>query len=786
MLLLLPGLALAQSTFNFSSSSYICSESDGVAVLPVVRSGALQTATSLDYSTMDGTATNGLRYSATIGTLQFATGESTRQVIVPVINDGFVQGIQTFRVILSNSSQGAVLGTRTNATVSITENDLGVQFANATHSASEGAVAAQVLLIRTEDGGQPATVDILSTDLSARDGVDYVGISNTVAFAHGEAAKILIIPVLNNGVRQATRSFKLTLSNASGTCLGPQAITTVDILDDDQGFRFETSTASVSEDVGAVPIWVLRGTDDPSAPATVDCYTVDQTALSGSDYLGVTNTLSFAPGETRKSITVSIVNDGIKEPTKAFRVYVSNPSLDMGLGSPSLFTVTIIDNDPQLGFAQSTYATPWGSIPDITLTVLRGNDVALGSTTVDYATTDLSAKTGTDYEAVSGTLRFEQNETAKTLRIPLIANRPGGAARTFRVTLSNAGEGVVLGTSTATVGLSGMFHVVGPSFSPQLAIRRDSESNLATWLGDGQPQRADSPTGPWIALGRVQSPLPISSALPGSFYRIKNPRPVNVYVPTKYDGHTPMPLVIALHGYTDSGAGIDSYMNLTSFAASRGFLYCFPDGLNVGGGLGWNAWFDSAVEASFYSSPGSDDAGFIRGIIAEVANQLALDRKRVYLIGHSNGGGMAHFAAVRCADLIAGIASLAGNPAIFYPPPTDPVNILHIHGTADETVPYSDSQQTGPPYSPIFPGALHIGQIWADLNGAKGRMTDPAPSLDLEASISGLDTIITRWTNAPPGGAVEVWSIVGGHHVPWLSTNFTPKVLDWLFAHSKP
>ena len=785
MLLLLPGLVSAQSTFNFSLPAYTCSESDRSTVLQVVRSGAADTLASVDYATKDGTARNGLKYTATAGTLQFTAGHTNLPVIVPILNDGFVQGNQFFQVVLSNPSQGTTLGTRTNATVSISDNDLGVQFTSPTNSVSESAGVAQVAIIRTEDGGNAVTVDILSTDLTAREGVDYVGISNRVTFGPEEIMRIIPIQILNHNFEQAARSFKLTLSNATGTSLGPQVNTTVSILDDDHGFRFAATDSTVSEDAGAVPIVVLRGIDDANSTVTVDLYTLDQTAVSGSDYVGMTNTLSFAPGEARKLIPVRILNDGIKEPTKSLRVCLANPSPGKLLSSPSMLTVTIVDNDPRLGFEQISYATPWGA-SEIALTVLRGNDAALGPVTVDYATTDLSARAGTDYQAVSGTLQFETNQTLKTLRVPILVNRPVGAVKSFRVTLSNLGGGAVLGTATATVSLQGAFLSVGPSFSPQLGMRRDGGFNLVTWLGEGQLQRADQPTGPWSSLAGVQSPLPVSCALPGSFYRIKNPRPVSVYVPAQYDGHTPTPLVIALHGYTGNGSAMDSYFNLTSFAASRGFLYCYPDGLMKAGGLGWNAWFDDPVIASFYSSPWSDDVGFIRGIVEAVANQFALDRKRVYLIGHSMGGGMAHFAAVRNADLIAGIASLAGNPAVFYPAPTEPVNILIIHGTADETVSYKDALPTAPPYSPLFPGALHLGQIWADFNGAKDRVTEATRSLDLEASLAGLDTVITRWTNAPPGGAVEVWSILGGTHIPSLSPNFTPKVLDWLLAHPKP
>ena len=62
----------------------------------------------------------------------------------------------------------------------------------------------------------------------------------------------------------------------------------------------------------------------------------------------------------------------------------------------------------------------------------------------------------------------------------------------------------------------------------------------------------------------------------------------------------------------------------------------------------------------------------------------------------------------------------------------------------------------------------------------------PAASLDLTTDIAGLDTVRTRYTNFPPGGAIELWTINGGSHSPTLSPQFSALVVDWLLAHPKP
>ena len=152
---------------------------------------------------------------------------------------------------------------------------------------------------------------------------------------------------------------------------------------------------------------------------------------------------------------------------------------------------------------------------------------------------------------------------------------------------------------------------------------------------------------------------------------------------------------------------------------------------------------------------------------------------------------MCYRMACQSADLIAGLASLAGMP--FLDPsrcgPSEPVNILHIHGTADTTDPYGGGALTSPSFPanmPPSPGAEKAVQLWAGYNGATDAVTDPAPSLDLTTDVAGLDTVVTRYTNCPSGGAVELWTINAGGHIPTFSAEFSPRVIDWLLVHPKP
>lgn len=273
-----------------------------------------------------------------------------------------------------------------------------------------------------------------------------------------------------------------------------------------------------------------------------------------------------------------------------------------------------------------------------------------------------------------------------------------------------------------------------------------------------------------------------TAGAPGSTVSIDlDARPFKLHLPESYDdAATKMPLVVALHGYTSNAAEAESYFKLAAESDRRGFLYAMPDGTkNPRGDRFWNAT-DACCD--FYGS-GVDDSGYLRRLIDKVTASYRVDPGRVYVIGHSNGGFMAYRLACEHSSVIAAVVSFAGmvanDPASCQP--ERPVNILHIHGTADSTIRAGGGMNGDREY----PSVATTVERWRRLDGCSDLANTTAPPLDLESDLPGAETTVTTYlTGCRENSRVALWSITGGSHVPALSSDFAPSVVDFLLATS--
>lgn len=258
-------------------------------------------------------------------------------------------------------------------------------------------------------------------------------------------------------------------------------------------------------------------------------------------------------------------------------------------------------------------------------------------------------------------------------------------------------------------------------------------------------------------------------------------RPTPVFVPPNYDATKPAPLLILLHGYTATGALQDAYLGVKAVAQAHGMIYAHPDGLVDG--MDNHYWNATDACCNFYDTP-VDDSKYLIDLVDEIKTRVNVDPKQVYFFGHSNGGFMSHRMACDHAGDIAAIASLAG--AQYDDPtkckPSEPVAVLQIHGTMDDTIAYGGGTTVAP-----FPSAQETITDWVTFDGCDATPDTSAPPLDLDTGLMGNESTVQRWAaGCMPGGAAELWTIEGGGHIPAISATFTETVIQFLLAHPKP
>ncbi|XP_034177282.1 sodium/calcium exchanger 3 isoform X1 [Osmia lignaria lignaria] len=183
---------------------------------------------------------------------------------------------------------------------------------------------------------------------------------------------------------------------------------------------FEPGHYTVMENVGTFEVGVTRVGGDLSKPCTVDYCTEDGSAEAGSDYISARGTLTFDPGETKKTIKLSVIDDELFEEDEHFYVRLSNASQPAMLVSPSLATVMILDDDHSgvFGFPERDIELV-ESVGQYPLRVVRYSG-ARGRVVIPYRTIEGTAKPGKQYMHTEGTLTFEDNQTEKVINLSVI------------------------------------------------------------------------------------------------------------------------------------------------------------------------------------------------------------------------------------------------------------------------------------------------------------------------------------------------------------------------------
>jgi polyhydroxybutyrate depolymerase len=256
-------------------------------------------------------------------------------------------------------------------------------------------------------------------------------------------------------------------------------------------------------------------------------------------------------------------------------------------------------------------------------------------------------------------------------------------------------------------------------------------------------------------------------------------RPFALTVPADVRG--PMPLVVLLHGYTMTAQAQDEAFRFSALARRRGVLLALPDGLRDASGFQyWNA-----TDACCAFGKTNDDVVWLAAVIRDVQRRHEVDPQRVFVVGYSNGGFMAHRLACDLADVVAGFVAVAGSSWADASrcTPSRPVAALQLHGTDDAIIPFDG----GTTFGPAFPSAEASIRMWGQKNGCAGTTLSPlAGALDLEKTLPGPETTRAAIGGCPGTAAAELWTVRQGTHAFTVSDDFADQLLTWLLAHPRP
>ena len=444
------------------SSPFVDEGDSGSAnlVFTVSLGGTKAAAVTVNYADAGtGTATSGTDYTAvTAGTLTIAAGATSGTITVLVTGDTTVEPDETVVIALSNASGAGLLPTTSTGTGTIRDDDTS---GTPTFSIDSPTVAAEgdsgstnmTFTVSLNPAANRSTRVIFGiTGGTATSGTDYTtSLQNnrvTLRFNAGETSKTVSVAVQGDTLDEEDETVVAQLSGAFppfaariGTGMGTGTGT---ITDDDTSMASIDSPTVVEGDTGSRNMTFTVSLSTANSRQVRIAYVdvgAQQTATSGTDYTALPDgTLTFAPGETSKTVTVEVLGDRIDEPDETVRVQLGLPAnANAMLGTNWRGDGTITDDDlAWLRTGPVSVAEGDSGSTNLNFTITL-SDPAGEQITVAYADTGRgTATSGTDYTALAaGTMTIAQGATTGTIAVEVLGDGVTERDETIELALSN-------------------------------------------------------------------------------------------------------------------------------------------------------------------------------------------------------------------------------------------------------------------------------------------------------------------------------------------------------------
>lgn len=428
------------------------------ALLSIRRSGNTTNTVTVSYATADGTATAGIDYTATSGTVDFAPGQTQRDIVVPLSSDAVAEPNKTFTVTLGIAAGNAATTAPSVSTVTIRDDDRPTLLVSgAGCSAAEGEVCTFMLTL-TNPSSIPVTFNTRTVDGSARSPNDFTAHGTTArSIPPGQTALAVAVPTTDDVHDELDKAFTLEVLDVVNADTDAASATGVIVDDDDPPtLSIESGGCTVSEGNGGTTCtFLFRVTPWSEKDITFVTNTQDVTATGDVDYDAHRNrAYTIANGRELWNVYVGVFGDTITEADETFTLTASSivnasPSTVTGTG-------TIVNDDLQSGLTLENggcSVTEGDAAPVSCNFVLRVTPVSATPVTFTTRTVDNTAVSGVDYTGHGDTARtIPAGQPSLTIAVPVLGDLRDEDDKQFLFEVRNvvgAGTiGLVGGTGT--------------------------------------------------------------------------------------------------------------------------------------------------------------------------------------------------------------------------------------------------------------------------------------------------------------------------------------------------
>ncbi|HEV8630795.1 MAG TPA: Calx-beta domain-containing protein [Thermoanaerobaculia bacterium] len=288
-------------------------------------------------------------------------------------------------------------------------------------SVAESAGSAVFPLTLSAPSSVPVSVAYSLASGSATAGVDFTAASGTLTIPAGQTQGTIEVPVLPDTLDEPDETFLLTLASPAGARLADsEAVGT--IVDDDAPPALAIGDVTVTEgDAGTTTATFTLTLSAPSAFTVEVAYTTAPATADGTDFRAASGTVSFAPGEVARTVSVDVLGDLLDEDDETFTLRLGDPrqvvlARDAGTGTildddapPALTVADVTVDEGNSGNVEARFA--------VSLSAPSGREVR-----VTFTTVGVEATAGADFQAVAGELVLPAGATTGVVAVPAIGD----------------------------------------------------------------------------------------------------------------------------------------------------------------------------------------------------------------------------------------------------------------------------------------------------------------------------------------------------------------------------